>query len=45
MANYKNITRTLDAIDNAIDVNGTADLILKASDWTQIPNNGLTDSC
>ena len=45
MANYKNITKTLDAIDNAIDVNGTADLILKASDWTQIPNNGLTDSC
>ena len=34
MANYKNIIRSIDAIDNAIDVGGTADLILVAPDWT-----------
>jgi len=45
MANYKNITATLDAIDNELDIKGTANLILKETDWTQIPNNGLTDSC
>ena len=45
MANYKNIIRSIDAIDNAIDVGGTADLILIASDWTQLPDNGLTDDC
>ena len=40
MANYKNIKI---APDN--DIVFTADTILKASDWTQIPNNGLTDAC
>ena len=45
MANYKNITRTIDAISNTTDVVGTADLILKASDWTQLTDSGLTTDC
>ena len=45
MANYKNITRTTDAISNITDVVGTADLILKASDWTQLTDSGLTTNC
>jgi len=43
MANYKNILGVNP--DDTIAVKSTADRILKASDWTQIPNNGLTDSC
>ena len=46
MANYKNINMYLPAPDT--DEKGaihTADAILQASDWTQIPNNGLTDAC
>ena len=45
MANYKNITCTTDAISNITDVVGTADLILKASDWTQLTDSGLTTNC
>ena len=45
MANYKNIIRSIDAISNDVDVVGTADLILKESDWTQLPNSGLTSDC
>ena len=40
MANYKNISI---APDN--DIVGTADNILKVSDWTQLPDSGLTDAC
>lgn len=40
MANYKNIKI---APDNNIVF--TADTILKASDWTQLPDSGLTDAC
>ena len=28
-----------------MDVVRTADAILKASDWTQLPDSGLTDDC
>ena len=45
MANYKNITCTTDAISNITDVVGTADLILKESDWTQLTDSGLTTNC
>lgn len=27
------------------DTKQAAEMILKATDWTQIPNNGLTTSC
>ena len=40
MANYKNIK-----IAPENDIAFTADNILQASDWTQIPNSGLTDAC
>ena len=45
MANYKNITRTTDLKTKTTDVVGTADLILKASDWTQLTDSGLTTDC
>ena len=45
MTNYKNIIRSIDAISNDVDVVGTADLILKESDWTQLPDSGLTSDC
>ena len=44
MSNYKNITRT-NALETTVNIIGTADSILQASDWTQIPNNGLTADC
>ena len=43
MANYKNINHML-AVDGT-GVTLTATAILNATDWTQIPNNGLTDAC
>ena len=46
MANYKNIDMRLPApeVDNNGDKN-TAEAILKATDWTQLPDSGLTDAC
>jgi len=44
MANYKNI-EYYEPLATEVNARGTADNILKASDWTQIPNNGLTDAC
>jgi hypothetical protein len=46
MANYKNINMRLPApeVDNNGDRN-TAEAILKATDWTQLPDSGLTDAC
>ena len=44
MANYKNI-EFRQPLETNIDVKITAMLILEATDWTQIPNNGLTDNC
>ena len=40
MANYKNIPV---APNNDIKV--TADQLLKATDWTQLPDSGLTADC
>ena len=44
MSNYKNIIR-INALATTVNVVETADSILQASDWTQIPNNGLTADC
>lgn len=43
MANYKNIF--LARPDGAALVQDTADAILKATDWTQLPDSGLTADC
>ena len=43
MANYKNINHTL-AVDGT-GVTLTATAILNATDWTQLPDSGLTDAC
>ena len=43
MANYKNIS--LERPDGAALIQDTADAILKATDWTQLPDSGLTDAC
>ena len=43
MANYKNISITRP--DNVLLVVATADSILKASDWTQTNDSGLTSDC
>ena len=46
MVNYKNIDMRLPApeVDNNGDRN-TAEAILKATDWTQLPDSGLTADC
>ena len=43
MANYKNINHML-AVDGS-GVTRTATAILTASDWTQLPDSGLTSDC
>jgi len=43
MANYKNILGVNP--DGTVAVQSTADRILKVSDWTQLPDSGLTDDC
>ena len=43
MANYKNINHML-AVDGS-GVTLTATAILTASDWTQLPDSGLTSDC
>ena len=43
MANYKNINHML-AVDGT-GVTLTATEILNATDWTQLPDSGLTDAC
>lgn len=43
MANYKNILGVNP--DDTIAVESTADRILKVSDWTQLPDSGLTSDC
>ena len=45
MANYKNITEYDMPVGGNVDAVRTAQAILKATDWTQIPNSGLTDAC
>ena len=41
MANYKNIQGTYPINPTVSD----AEAILKATDWTQLPDSGLTDAC
>jgi len=43
MANYKNIS--LSKPDGTAMDTQTAEAILKATDWTQLPDSGLTDAC
>ena len=43
MANYKYIS--IARPDGAALIQDTADAILKATDWTQLPDSGLTDAC
>jgi len=43
MANYKNIWTKTPV--NEVDVTETASVILQATDWTQLPDSGLTDAC
>ena len=44
MANYKNIT--IYEMDlSTVDVPKTAISLLQATDWTQLPDSGLTDAC
>jgi len=44
MSNYKNIIRT-NALATTVNIVETADSILQASDWTQLPDSGLTSDC
>jgi len=44
MANYKNI-EYYEPLATEVNARGTADNILKASDWTQLPDSGLTADC
>ena len=43
MANYKNISVTNP--DEDVLITTTADTLLKETDWTQLPDSGLTDAC
>ena len=44
MANYKNIT--IYQMDlTTVDVVKTANFLLEATDWTQLPDSGLTADC
>ena len=42
MANYKNISLSSPM---GFLVKGTSDTILQATDWTQLPDSGLTSDC
>ena len=44
MANYKNIEYR-QPLETDVDAETTATLILQASDWTQLPDSGLTSDC
>ena len=44
MANYKNIT-IYDIDLSTVDVLKTANFLLQSTDWTQLPDSGLTDAC
>ena len=45
MANYKNISMNMSIDTDEQNAISTAEAILKATDWTQIPNSGLTSAC
>lgn len=44
MANYKNLT-VYEMDLSTVDVAKTATLLLQETDWTQLPDSGLTDAC
>jgi hypothetical protein len=44
MSNYNNII-IYDVTGTTVLPDKTANAILQATDWTQIPNNGLTSDC
>ena len=44
MANYRNIELHIPP-EMTLNVTGTATLILQQTDWTQLPDSGLTDAC
>jgi hypothetical protein len=44
MANYKNIEYR-QPLEADVDAETTAALILQATDWTQLPDSGLTAGC
>jgi hypothetical protein len=44
MANYRNIKRFTPP-EMSLDVLATASSLLKATDWTQLPDSGLTSDC
>ena len=43
MANYKNIN--VRVVTGELEIVPTAEAILNATDWTQLPDSGLTDAC
>ena len=45
MANYKNISINMHIDTDEQNAINTAEAILKATDWTQLPDSGLTDAC
>jgi len=45
MANYKNITIHDAPANGNVDAISTAEAILNATDWTQLPDSGLTTDC
>jgi len=45
MANYKNISMHLPVDTDEQNTINTAEAILKATDWTQLPDSGLTSDC
>lgn len=44
MSNYKNII-SINAVSTTVNIVKTAEYILQASDWTQLPDSGLTTDC
>ena len=45
MANYKNISINMPIDTDEQNAINTAETILKATDWTQLPDSGLTSDC
>ena len=45
MANYKNISINMSIDTDEQNAINTAEAILKATDWTQLPDSGLTADC
>ena len=44
MANYRNLKRFTPP-EMSLDVLATASSLLKATDWTQLPDSGVTSDC